>query len=149
MNRKLHCRFLINFKACIVMVCLGVLTFLTASTVDTFASEEIEITKQASVQGTVKDVDGETLIGVSILVKGTTIGTTTDLDGNFTINAPANSTLVFTYIGFATQEIAVAGQSQLNVVLEKSGEELDQVVIVGYGTQTKVKLTGAVSTVDS
>src|SRR5690606_33413364 len=87
--------------------------------------------------------------GVSILVKGTTTGTTTDLDGNFTINAPANSTLVFTYIGFANQEVAVNNQTQLNIVLETSGEELDQVVIVGYGTQKKVNLTGAVSTVDS
>jgi len=131
------------------MVCLGTLLFLTTSAFRASASEEVKISKQTSVQGTVKDVDGETLIGVSILVKGTTIGTTTDLNGNFSINAPANSTLVFTYIGFATQEVAITNQSELNVVLETSGEELEQVVIVGYGTQKKVNLTGAVSTVDA
>src|SRR5690606_28287687 len=138
MNRKLHCRFLFFLKAPDMMACFEALILLTTSAFNVSAIVKLEISKQTSVQCTVKDVNVETLIGVSILVKGTTTGTSTDLNGNFTINAPAGSTLVFTYIGFATQEVSITNQSQLNVVLETSGEELDQVVIVGYGTQKKV-----------
>lgn len=148
MNRKLRCKLLIFLKAPVWIAGLGSLV-LTAPALEASAFEKIEVSKQTPVQGTVKDANGETLIGVSILVKGTTTGTTTDLEGNFNINAPANSTLVFKYIGFATQEVVITDQRQLYVVMETSGEELDQVVIVGYGTQKKVNLTGAVSTVDS
>jgi len=149
MNKKLQSRFFPFFKTTMWIACFGTATLLTGSVLQVQAIEKTENSKQTSVRGTVKDLNGETLIGVSILVKGTTIGTTTDMDGNFTINAPSNSTLVFTYIGFASQEVAINNQNQLNVVLETSGEELDQVVVVGYGTQKKVNLTGAVSTVDA
>src|SRR5690606_30437971 len=148
MKRKLRCKLLFFLKAPLWIASLGSL-MLTASALDASAFEKIEVSKQTPIQGTVKDVNGETLIGVSILVKGTTTGTTTDLDGNFSISAPSNSTLIFKYIGFATQEVVITDQRQLYVVMETSGEELDQVVIVGYGTQKKVNLTGAVSTVDA
>lgn len=100
------------------------------------------------VKGVVKDSHGEPLLGVNITVKGTALGTITDIDGNFSIaDVPAGSTLVVSYIGFKSQEIAVKGNISLNIVLEEDSETLDEVVVVGYGTQKKVNLTGAVSAV--
>lgn len=105
---------------------------------------------QQTISGTVKDSNGEPLIGVSILEKGTSNGTATDLEGSFTINLTnANATLVLTYIGYVAKEVPVSNQDFLDIVMEEDGTELDQVVIVGYGTQKKVNLTGAVSTIDS
>src|SRR5690606_33677740 len=92
-------KLLFFLKAPLWIASLGSL-MLTASALDASAFEKIEVSRQTPIQGTVKDVNGETLIGVSILVKGTTTGTTTDLDGNFSISAPSNSTLIFTDIGF-------------------------------------------------
>ena len=96
--------------------------------------------------GVVKDKAGEPMIGVNVLVKGTTNGTITDFDGNFTINdAPAGSTLVVSYIGYLTKEVK-AGQN-LIVVLEEDNKTLDEVVVIGYGTVKRRDLTGAVASV--
>ncbi|SMC80139.1 SusC/RagA family TonB-linked outer membrane protein [Cellulophaga tyrosinoxydans] len=100
-----------------------------------------------SVSGTVS-ADGQPLPGASIVVKGTTKGTTTDFDGNFTIEANATSTLSISYIGYTTKEILVGNQTQINVTLEE-GNKLDEVVVIGYGTQRKSDLTGSVSTVSA
>lgn len=101
-----------------------------------------------SVSGNVKDEKGEALIGVSIQVKGTTIGNITDIDGNFTISSvPANSELVFSYMGYQTQTIAVKGNKVINVTLKEDSQALEEVVVVGFGTQKKVNLTGAVASV--
>ncbi|MDE6076140.1 MAG: SusC/RagA family TonB-linked outer membrane protein [Muribaculaceae bacterium] len=100
------------------------------------------------VTGIVTDTDNEPLIGVSVLLKGTTTGTVTDIDGNYSISAPADGTLVFSYIGCDTKEVKIAGQTNLNVVLTSSAQQLDQVVVIGYGTQKKADLTGSVSVVD-
>merc|ERR1711974_578224 len=99
--------------------------------------------------GTVTDVvSGEPLPGVNILIKDTSKGTTTDFDGNFEFkNVPVNSILVFTYIGFRTQEVIVKNDTPLKVVLIEDTESLDEVVVIGYGTQKKRDLTGAVSIV--
>lgn len=105
------------------------------------------IAQQNIVSGNVTDTDGESLPGVSVHVKGTTAGTQTDVNGNYSIAAPGDATLVFTYIGFSTKEIAVNGRSTINLQLETSAQELQQVVVVGYGTQRKVDVTGAVSVV--
>lgn len=103
-----------------------------------------------SVSGNVKDEKGETLIGVSIQVKGTTIGNITDIDGNYTIpSVPANSELVFSYMGYQTQTIAVKGKKVINVTLKEDSQALEEVVVVGFGTQKKVNLTGAVASVGS
>jgi TonB-linked SusC/RagA family outer membrane protein len=100
------------------------------------------------VKGTVTDAtSGETLIGVSILVQGTTTGAQTDPNGAFSISAPANATLVFTYIGYTTQSVPVNGQATLAVKLQTSSRELAQVVVIGYGTQRKRDVTGAVANV--
>lgn len=103
-----------------------------------------------TVSGTVLADDGEPLIGVSILVQGTTQGTVTDLDGNYSLEVQdANGVLVFSYTGYKAQEVPLNGQTVINVTLEVDVAALDEVVVVGYGTQRKVNLTGAVSVVTS
>lgn len=100
-----------------------------------------------TVSGTVTDASGP-LPGASVVVKGTTNGTQTDFDGNFTIdNIDSSATLVFSYIGYSTQEIAVNGQGTINVVLEEDASQLEEVVVVGYGTQKRANVTGAVAKV--
>jgi len=100
-----------------------------------------------TVSGTVSDSNGP-LPGVNVKVQGTSVGTQTDFDGNYSLDAN-NGTLVFSYIGYATQEIEVAGQSTINVTLDEDASELDEVVIIGYGTTTLKDATGAVSAVKS
>lgn len=103
--------------------------------------------KRLTVTGNVKDATGEPLIGVNIMVKGTTNGTVTDIDGNFKFdNIPASSVLVLSYIGYKTQELPVAGKSSVIVSMHEDSEALDEVVVVGYGTQKKANLSGAVGT---
>jgi len=104
---------------------------------------------QRSVKGTVTDVDGP-LTGVSILAVGSSTGTITDLDGNYDLTLPpATDSLEFSYIGYTTQKIAVAGRSQIDLTLSESTQLLEQVVVIGYGSQKKGDLTGAVSVVES
>ncbi|MDT0607869.1 SusC/RagA family TonB-linked outer membrane protein [Croceitalea rosinachiae] len=103
---------------------------------------------QTTVSGTVTDSDGAPLPGASVLVKGTTNGTQTDFDGNYTIEADANATLVFSYIGFASQEIAINGQTTINATMAEDAAKLSEVVVVGYTTQTRGDLTGSVASVD-
>ena len=100
-----------------------------------------------TVKGTVRDQKGETLPGVSVRVKDSDAGVATDANGAFSINTASNSTLIFSYIGFATKEQPVAGQTVLNVVLDESNKALSEVVVVGYGTQRKGDITGAVSVI--
>jgi TonB-linked SusC/RagA family outer membrane protein len=99
-----------------------------------------------SVSGMVKDVTGEPLPGVNVLVKGTTNGVATDFDGKFTISVPGRtSELEFSYIGFINQLVTVGDRTVINVTLREDVQMIDEVVVVGYGTQKKVNLTGAVS----
>ncbi len=99
------------------------------------------------VTGTITDDAGEPLIGVNILVKGTTSGTVTDFDGKYTLEVPADAVLVVSYTGHATQEISVDGQSSIDVVLQPDVAQLSEVVVTGYSTQKKANLTGAVGLV--
>ena len=103
---------------------------------------------QGIVQGKVTSATGEELPGVNITIQNTTMGTVTDIDGNYTltVNDP-NAVLLFSFIGYVTQEIAVDNQSTINIVLEEDIEQLDELVVIGYGTVRKSDLTGAVSTV--
>ena len=103
------------------------------------------VAQNIKVKGIVKDDSNEPLIGVSVALKGATSGTITNVDGEYTIDAPGNATLVFTYIGYNPKEIKVAGQATVNVVLKEDAVNLDGVVVVGYGTQKKVTLSGAVA----
>ena len=103
---------------------------------------------QKTVTGTVKDATGEPMIGVSIIVDGTTIGGVTDFDGNFTIqNVPEDGVLKISYVGFKDQKISVAGKSSIDVTLQEDAMGLDEIVVVGYGTMKKKDLTGAVASV--
>lgn len=105
---------------------------------------------QRTVSGTVTDAEnGDPLIGASVLVTGTSTGTVTDFDGNYTINVPANAeTLTFSYTGYGSQEITIGGQTTVNVELS-SGETLNEVVVIGYGTTTQAEVTSAVSSVSA
>lgn len=97
------------------------------------------------VQGVVKDETGETVIGASVMQKGTTNGAVTDIDGNFSLTVPSKATLLVSYIGFTTQEIAVDGRTQLEITLKEDDQTLNEVVVVGYGTMDKKELTSAIS----
>ncbi len=109
----------------------------------------IVATAQTSkIAGTIVDSNEEAIIGANIQVKGSSIGTVSDINGNFTLEAPLDGMLVISYIGYKTEEIAL-GESVYRIVLSGDTEFLDEVVVVGYGTQKKVNLTGSVSSVSS
>ncbi len=102
------------------------------------------------VSGQVVDADGEPLIGATVRVKGSDVGVITDLDGNFQVDAPANATLLISYVGFKDREIAVNGRAVIETIqLESDANLLDQVVVVGYGVQKKADLTGSVAIVNA
>ncbi len=102
---------------------------------------------QVNVKGKVVDATGETLIGVNVILKDTRQGTVTDIDGDFTLSVPsANSTLVFSYVGFRELEVPLNGRNFVTVTMEQDTELLDEVIVVGYGTQRRTSVTGAVST---
>jgi len=108
----------------------------------------IAATQGWAVSGVIRDNDGALLPGANIVEKGTTNGTQTDFDGNFALTVTdQNAVLIVSYIGFTTLEVAVNGQETINIVLEASASGLDEVVVVGYGTQKKANLTGSVSQV--
>ncbi len=105
------------------------------------------IAQNIAIRGLVKDQAGEPVPGANVFVKGTTSGTITDMDGVYSINAPSNATLVFSFIGFTTQEVPVQGRSVIDVALQDDAMELGEVVAVGYGTVKKSDLTGSVASV--
>ena len=98
--------------------------------------------------GVVTDASNEPIVGASVVEKGTTNGVITDYDGNFTLNVPAKATIVISYVGYQTQEIAVNGRNHIKTILKEDTELLDEVVVVGYGTMKKSDMTGAISSVD-
>lgn len=104
---------------------------------------------QTNISGTISDAT-DPLPGVNVVVKGTTVGTVSDFDGNYTIDAPDGATtLVFSYIGFSTQEVQIDGRTTINVVMAEDAQALSEVVVVGYGTQRKGDLTGAIGSISS
>ncbi|MBE7177401.1 MAG: TonB-dependent receptor [Mucilaginibacter polytrichastri] len=119
-----------------------------AGTVSFLLFTTFAFAQNISIKGKVSDgSNGETLPGVSVTVKGTTNGTQTDANGQFALSVPGNGTLVFSYIGFQNQELPVNNQTTFDVKLKSAATELEQVVVVGYGTQRKVDVTGAVAQV--
>ena len=109
-----------------------------------FISVSIGVFAQTSVKGVVLEPSGEPAIGATIMEKGTSVGTATDFDGNFSIKvASPNAVLVVSYVGMETQEVKLAGRADLTITLKESGVSLDEVVVVGYGTMKKSDLAGA------
>ena len=106
--------------------------------------------QNVAVTGTVTDKTGETVIGASVVEKGNAgNGTITDIDGNFSLNVPANATLVFSYVGMKSQEIALKGKTKVDIVMEDDAQALEEVVVIGYGTVQKKDLTGSVASVSA
>ncbi|MFW6101774.1 MAG: carboxypeptidase-like regulatory domain-containing protein, partial [Bacteroidota bacterium] len=153
MNRKI--RFFSRWMVLFVLFCGFVLTNPPIASADSNNSDlnttsgdalqqEIEIT------GQVTDTEsGEPLPGVNIVVEGTTIGTTTDNDGNYTLEAPDDATLVFSFVGYQEQSVEVDGQQEINVELQQAVQELEEVVAVGYATRQAGEVTGSVSSVQT
>jgi len=112
-------------------------------------STDLVVEDVASVKGVVKDSDGIPLIGVNILVKGTSSGTVSDVDGSYSLNVPDGSNiLVFSYTGYKTLEINVDGRTTIDIVMKSDAELLDEIVVIGYGTVRKSDLTGSVASLD-
>ena len=110
----------------------------------------LEVLQNSTVRGKVVDASGEPVIGASVVVKGTTTGVITDLDGNFILNnVSEKATLVISYVGYKTQEIALNGRTSIHVTMQENAEMLDELVVVGYGAMKKSSLTGAVAVVDN
>lgn len=138
-----------------VLIGLGIsssLFYPNNALADSYLTSKNEVTttvqQTKKIIGNVTNTAGEPIIGATVLEKGnTTNGTITDIDGNFTINLPANATLSISYIGYITQEIQVGYQTSFKVVLKDDTKTLDEIIVVGYGSQKKANLTGAVSSV--
>ena len=105
--------------------------------------------QNVNVHGVITDETGETMIGVSVLVKGTSTGVVTDINGHFSLSVPKNSVLSISYIGYKSQEISVNGAKKLNIEMEPEAQNLDEVVIVAYGQQKKVSVTGSMSSINN
>ena len=101
------------------------------------------------VTGTVKDSGGNPIVGATVSVENSTVGTTTGVDGGFRIAAPSNGTLVVSFIGYKETRVAVAGKTNLNVVLEEDTQSIDDVIVVAFGTARKEAFTGSVAVVNS
>ena len=100
-----------------------------------------------NVRGTVTDVAGEPVIGASILLQGTTSGVVTDFDGNFSLQAPGNGTLIISYVGFINQTVSINNRNSINIVLQEDTELLDEIVVIGYATGSRRTISGAVEKV--
>ena len=139
-----------RFKTVSMMLFLMGAISGTAMAAPTLAADDVRITQQSSTcNGIVKDIHGEPIIGASVVVKGTTNGTITDFDGNFTLsNVKHGDIVVISYVGYNTQEIVWKGQP-VSLKLKEDAKTLSEVVVVGYGSQKKVNVIGSVSTVDS
>ncbi len=134
---------------CLIVLCsfFGVTSTTQAATepVGTPSIEEVQQSKK--VTGKVRDSEGE-LIGATVMEKGTSNGVITDYNGNFSIDVSPNATLVVSYVGYVTQEIRVGNQSNINIVLDAEGGNLNEVVVIGYGTQRREAVTGSVANVN-
>ena len=110
--------------------------------------EELQVMQNGIVKGRIVDTNGEAVIGANVKLKGSNQGTITDVDGNFSLENVSGDILIVSYIGFEEQEVAIKGRKYVKVILKENSQLLDEVVVVGYGAQKKVNLTGAVASLD-
>src|SRR5690554_611836 len=139
------------FSLAISAFCLDTGTLMANPGMVPFSPDRLTVVSKmdVTVRGTVTDASGQPLPGVTVSVPGTTIGTATDIDGKYSLSVPEGSTLVFSFIGFETQSIAIGDRSVIDVTIIEDTASLDEVVVVGYGIQRKANLTGAVDQVTS
>lgn len=128
-------RMLKNFRAVVAMLFLAIACSVSAQTV--------------TIKGTVTDANGEPVIGASVLEKGTKVGASTDIDGNFSLKVSGENPLVVSYVGMDTQEVNIDGRTQIDIVLKENSQVLDEVVVIGYETVRKKDLTGSVSSLSA
>lgn len=142
-------RFIYLKVYCMLLLCsMGYLSFAESKPAPGNPDARIAKANEVTITGKVVSDTGEELVGVSVFVKGTTIGTITDVSGDYSLNAPdENGTLVFSFIGYVTQEVAIENQTTINVTLATDVTALEEIVVVGYGTQKKSVVTGAISSV--
>ncbi|MGQ1908272.1 SusC/RagA family TonB-linked outer membrane protein [Marinifilum sp. RC60d5] len=144
-----HCRSVQSsyvswiMKLCILIAVIGIFPFNAVSSNNFTNLQE----NQKTISGTVIDDQDLPLIGVNIIIKGSSIGTVTDLDGNFQLSVSENSVLKFSFIGYIDQEIVVGNQTDFKIILKEDVQGLNEVVVVGYGVQKKSDLTGAVASI--
>lgn len=139
MNKKESIRCHLNFS-------WKILVFLTVLLVSFNLQAQ---NQKVQISGTINDEQGEPLIGANVVEKGTTNGTLTDIDGKFNLSVTSSATIQITYVGYTSQEFPLAGKTSFNIVLKEDSQILEDVVVVGYGVQKKVTLTGAVSAINS
>ena len=149
-NLKILKSKVVKIAVFIIMCNVSVLQATVISQTEATMKSAPSAQQGIQITGTVTDDTGGTLPGVNVVVKGTTIGVVSDVNGRYTINVPSNeAVLIFSFVGFSTQEIAVVGRQVIDVTLSEGAQMIDEVVVVGYGVQRKVNLTGSVSTVNS
>ena len=141
--------FLWNFKLYAFIGCLAFPLNVLGESVsfDTDNVAFMSPSQRIKVTGIVKDEAGITLPGVNVVVKGTIIGTITDANGQFTLEAPSDGVLLFTYVGFGNLELPVNGKGNLEIIMKEGDTQLEEVVVVGYGTQKKVSVVGSISNI--
>ena len=120
---------------------------ITAKLTNSRTNSPVTTQQKKTISGFIQDVNGNPIIGANIVVKGTTNGTVTDIEGNFSISVVPNATLIISYIGFTSQEINVGNKNTLSITLKEDSEIIDEVVVLGYGSQLKKTVTGAISSV--
>lgn len=130
-----------------MILCSWLLMIPTSAMAEDGANVSMSVDQQIAVTGRVIDHTGEAVIGASVMVEGTTLGTITDIEGNFSLSAPQSGTLVVSFVGYETQKVRVR-TGGMTITLKEDAELLDEVVVVGYGTVKRANLTGAVSSVD-
>ncbi len=129
-----------------ILMCI--IFLFSAVPMNSFANENESQQQPITVKGTVIDTSGEPLIGVSVTIKGTSVGVATDINGKYSINAPnGDAVIAFNYLGYAYQEVKLERRTVIDITMEEDAQMLDEVVVVGYGTQKKGSMTGSVSTV--
>ncbi len=134
-------------KSCAKWLIMAAMLCGSAYQIPVYAEGTAVVQQSQKISGTIKDSKGVPIIGANIKIKGTTKGTITDLNGKYQLDAPANASLVVSYIGYLSKEVPVSGKSTVNITIQEDLQKLDEVVVIGYGTVKKRDLTGSVASI--